>query len=253
MSKPELYRHELKYLISEGEKEALKSRLVGLLQTDPHATGGTYMIRSLYFDDYFDSAYEEKTMGIYARRKYRIRIYNCSDSTIKLERKKKLDSYIYKEDAPLTRNELTQILNGDVSFCLHSPHPLLREFYVEYTSHVLRPRVTVDYDREPFLLEAGTVRVTFDRNLRVPVMGGDLFDSTLPALHLMDAGMLVMEVKFTEFFPQALRDIIPPKAAEISAVSKYVFCCERTAFLRGYGYYRDAETHYSYWQREGAL
>ena len=253
MNNPEVYRHELKYLISTGEKEALRSRIRDLLSYDPHAKDGGYMIRSLYFDDYFDSAYEEKTMGIHARRKYRIRIYNCSDATIKLERKKKLGNCIYKEDAPLSREEYERIMAGDISFCLHSPHSLLREFYVEYMSHVLRPRVIVDYDREPFVLEEGTVRVTFDSNLRVPVMGGSLFDPALPALHLMDANMLVLEVKFTEFLPGTIREILPPKAAELSAVSKYVFCCERTAFLRGYGYYKDAETHYSHWLREGVV
>jgi NADPH-dependent glutamate synthase beta subunit-like oxidoreductase len=39
------------------------------------------------------------------RKKYRIRIYNCSDRSIKLERKKKFGSYIYKEAAPLTHAE----------------------------------------------------------------------------------------------------------------------------------------------------
>ncbi|MBR0164563.1 MAG: polyphosphate polymerase domain-containing protein [Lachnospiraceae bacterium] len=252
MMRPAQFRHERKYLVSMGEKEALKSRLKPLMATDPHATDGVYIIRSLYFDDYFDSAYEEKNMGVYARSKYRIRFYDYSDRVIKLERKLKRENYIFKEDASLTREEVERILNGDVSFCLTSPQPLLQEFYCEYVSKVLRPRVLVDYDREPFLLEDGTVRVTFDLDLRVPVMSGDIFDPSLPVVHVMDADMLVMEVKFTEFLPQVIRQIVPPKAAEISAVSKYVFCCERTAFLRGYGYYRDAETHYSYWQREGA-
>ena len=45
----------------------------------------------------------------------------------------------------------------------HSEHQLCREFYVEYVSNVLRPRVIVDYEREPWILDAGTVRVTFGR------------------------------------------------------------------------------------------
>ena len=36
----------------------------------------------------------------YMRKKYRIRIYNNNDKFIKLERKKKFGSYIYKESAP---------------------------------------------------------------------------------------------------------------------------------------------------------
>ena len=72
-SKP--FRHELKFLINEGERELLKTRMRPLFQLDPHAVDGQYLIRSLYFDDYWNSAYEEKDMGVMERQKYRIRIF----------------------------------------------------------------------------------------------------------------------------------------------------------------------------------
>lgn len=37
----ERYRHELKYLISYGEKAALETRMRPILQMDPHAGSGT--------------------------------------------------------------------------------------------------------------------------------------------------------------------------------------------------------------------
>lgn len=88
-SHTEAYRHELKYLISYADKAELAVRLAPVLHLDPHATNGGYFIRSLYFDDYWNTAYEEKDAGVLLRKKYRIRIYNCSDRSIKLERKKK--------------------------------------------------------------------------------------------------------------------------------------------------------------------
>ena len=54
---------------------------------------GDYHIRSLYFDDYNDSALFEKQSGILKRKKYRIRIYNLSDSVIKLEKKQYIAAY----------------------------------------------------------------------------------------------------------------------------------------------------------------
>ena len=39
------------------------------LHLDPHADEGGYMIRSLYFDDYWNSAYEEKEAGVLMRKK----------------------------------------------------------------------------------------------------------------------------------------------------------------------------------------
>lgn len=235
----EQYRHEWKYLISAAEKEAMKSRIAPVLSLDPHASDGGYMIRSLYFDDYWNRAYEEKDMGILARKKYRIRIYNCSDSRIHLERKKKVGSYIYKESAPLTRNEVEQILSGEYGFLLHSSYPLCREFYIECVSHMMRPKVIVDYEREPYILEEGTVRITFDSDVRAAVLGQDLFDPDLPALSVLEPGRLIMEVKYTEFLPQIVREILPPASAEFTAASKYVMCYEKTQYGRGYGYWEE--------------
>lgn len=50
------------------------------------------------------------------RKKYRIRIYNYSAESIKLERKKKFGSYIYKEDAPLTKDEVQKFFPASMNF-----------------------------------------------------------------------------------------------------------------------------------------
>lgn len=237
--KKERFRHELKYLISEGEHQLLKLRLNSLMKLDPHASGGGYMIRSLYFDDYWNSAYEEKEMGVLLRKKYRIRIYDCSDSVIKLERKRKVGSYIYKEDATLTRDEVEQILCGEYEFLLRSPQKLCQEFYIECISNMMRPRVIVDYEREPWIMDGGTVRVTFDSDVRAAIAGFDIFDKTLPALPVLEPGKLVMEVKFTEFLPQIVRTVLPPSAEELTAVSKYVLCYDKTRYLHDFAYWQE--------------
>ena len=131
----EAFRNEWKYLISTSEKEMLMLRLKPFLQPDPHAGEGGYYIRSLYFDDYWNSAYAEKEAGVLMRKKYRIRIYNNNDKFIKLERKKKFGSYIYKESAPLTREEVEKILKGDYAFLLQPPLSMpgiLYRMYLQY-------------------------------------------------------------------------------------------------------------------------
>ena len=122
------------------------------------------------------------------RKKYRIRIYNNNDKFIKLERKKKFGSYIYKESAPLTREEVEKILKGDYEFLLHSPHSLCREFYIECTCNMMRPRTIVDYERIPWILDAGTVRITFDSDVRAAIGSYDIFDPGLPALSVLEPG-----------------------------------------------------------------
>ena len=54
---------------------------------------------------------------------------------------------------------------------------------------------------------------------------------------VLEPGKLVMEVKFTEFCPQLVRDMVPPGAAELTAVSKYCLCYDKTAYLRGFNYW----------------
>lgn len=209
-------------------------RLDVVLHRDRH-TGpdGRYKIRSIYFDDYWNTAYEEKLMGISDRKKYRIRFYNDQDDVIHLECKRKSGSgsYIHKSSAPLTREETEKILTGDYGFLLKHENPLCQQFYVQCICRILRPRIIVDYEREPFVMVTGDVRITFDKDVRAAAFMGDGFDPKLPALHVLEPGKLIMEVKFTELLPDIVKRILPPRSSELAAVSKYVLCCERTDFL----------------------
>ena len=64
------------------------------MNKDPHGDSNSrYHVRSLYFDDIHNSGYYEKLNGVGKRKKYRIRIYNHSNSVIKLERKGKEGQY----------------------------------------------------------------------------------------------------------------------------------------------------------------
>ena len=86
------YRHELKYLVDERDLILLENRLKTVMKTDRHCENGVYEIRSVYFDDYKDSALNQNLMGISPRFKYRIRIYNGEKSYIRLEKKIKNSS-----------------------------------------------------------------------------------------------------------------------------------------------------------------
>lgn len=221
------YRHELKYLINQPDWALMHARMAGVLRRDENAgPSGEYHIRSLYFDDYWNSAYEDKEQGVLTRTKYRLRVYGCSDRVINLERKSKYGQYIRKESAPVTREEVQRILEGDYRFLLMSEHKLLREFYFECTSRIMRPRVVVDYDREPFVMEAGDVRITFDRHVRAGFGVFDLFDPSLPTMETLPADVMIMEVKFTSFLPEVARRLMPPGASDFTAASKYVLCCD---------------------------
>lgn len=218
-------RHELKYYINTHEYIYLKKRLVEGLSKDEHGTvNDSYHIRSLYFDDLYNSAYNEKELGIFKRKKYRIRIYNLSDKIIRLEKKSKYGKYISKETEKITRDEFYKILKGDYQFLLSSKSSLLKELYIEIRNKLLRPVVIVDYDREAYTLEAGNVRVTFDKDLRAGINSFDIFDSKVATKLVFKRPIMILEIKYDSFLPTYVRNLIQIHSHNLSAVSKYVIC-----------------------------
>ncbi len=218
------YRHELKYLINYGEKEILAARLKEIADIDPHATAAGYTIRSLYFDDLWDSSYEEKLMGTASRKKYRIRLYNFSDDFIVLECKEKEGSYIYKRSLKINREITEDIINGRYQSLDGYKDELAMEFQ-QLLKAGMHPAVVVDYDRLPFVYDPGTVRITFDMHLRAAFTGNDIFDPGLPVFEAMeDPDKLIMEVKYTEFLPELFKEVLTPHTAVCVSSSKYVIC-----------------------------
>ena len=104
-------KHELKYQLTFIEYQVLRKKLTTVLKPDSN-TGpdGCYHIRSLYFDDFRNTALFEKQSGVARRKKYRIRIYNYSDQFIKFERKTKLDQYIIKDWVRITREDADKMI-----------------------------------------------------------------------------------------------------------------------------------------------
>ncbi len=221
------YRHELKYQISLGEAELLCKRLRMTLTQDPHAAknGGTYFIRSLYFDDPYETAVEEKVAGVEFRDKIRIRIYNLSPSSIKLERKHKNGQFILKQSVALSKDECDALIAGECTFLLYREEPVAKELFEQFRTRQLKPKVLVDYDREPFIFPLEDVRVTIDRNIRTAMRCTDLFSPravTYPATESPDC--CILEVKFNQYLPAYVRMLLQLDAAQHTAASKYLFC-----------------------------
>ena len=218
-------RHELKYFINPAELEVLRHRLQSVLYLDSHCAGGRpYEIRSLYFDDYADSAFYDKQAGVMHRDKYRIRIYNGSDREIFLERKRKLGDLIQKSSVQITRRLCQQLIAGEPSGLQRSSNQLLQDVYVQMRTRLLRPKVIVDYAREAWLHPVEDTRITFDLRLRTGLHSVDLFNQNLPTVCPHDRNVEILEVKFDNYLPDAVASLLSDVSAERSAISKYVLC-----------------------------
>ncbi|MEC3793611.1 VTC domain-containing protein, partial [Clostridioides difficile] len=79
----------------------------------------------------------------------------------------------------------------------------------------------VDYNREAFIYPVGNVRVTIDSDIKTSVNSVDLFNKDLPTISVIDENMTVLEVKYDEFIPDFIKDLIQINKTTYTAVSKY--------------------------------
>lgn len=219
------FRNELKFLINPHQYYIIQQRLKNLMQLDPNAgPTGEYHIRSLYFDDIDNTALHEKLGGVYNRAKYRIRIYNGQDHVIHFEKKIKRGDLISKVNAPLTRRMYNEIMAGNYEVLNASGQPLLLEIYHETKVNLLRPKVIVDYIREPYICRNGNVRITFDKQLRTGLHSLDIFDQELDPVGALDDHLMILEVKFDEYIPEYIKAGLQLEGLNRQSASKYVIC-----------------------------
>lgn len=217
------YRNEWKQEINAVDMVVLRSRLNAVAKRDNNAPNGVYLIRSLYFDNLYDKALLEKINGVDKREKFRIRYYNNDTSAIFLEKKSKVNGLCSKQREMLTITETQKIINGDCDFCFDGQKPLLNELCVKMRLQGLKPKTIVEYTREPFVFPAGNVRVTLDYNIRTGLGSVDFLNPDCVTVPAGTSGA-VLEVKWDEFLPNIIRDIVQLQGRRTSAFSKYAAC-----------------------------
>lgn len=220
MSEPK-FRHELKYAINHVDYLTVTGRIKHFMELDKNALkDGSYHVRSLYFDTPDNKALNKKIDGIGRREKFRIRLYNHNDQFIKLEKKMKKTNLCLKVSCPILKEECEKILQGEIRFMKEHKEPLMQELYVNMITSLLAPKVLVDYQREAYIYRPGNVRVTFDSSVQSGLHVVDLFNSGLPGAQVLPNNR-VMEVKFDEFLPSIIQDLIQTNRNRPQSISKY--------------------------------
>ncbi|MBQ2696926.1 MAG: polyphosphate polymerase domain-containing protein [Clostridia bacterium] len=214
------FRHEYKHQINLADVFGLKARLSAIAKHDPNAgPDGTYLIKSLYFDNYMDKVLREKQDGVNNREKFRIRYYGTDTSFIRLEKKSKINGLCNKVSARITAEECQKIIDGEIGFLLESDNELLNELYAKMKFQLLRPKCIVVYRRECFVYAPGNVRVTIDSGISGTSNIKEFLNPDPPCLRLYQNSIL--EVKWDEFLPQIIRDAVQVKSRKTAAFSKY--------------------------------
>lgn len=219
------YRHELKIEVSLFEYMALKSRLDVIMQPDKHCGGdGIYAISSLYFDNVYNKALNEKVNGVNKREKFRLRYYDEDVGFIRLEKKQKSNGRCLKTACVISETLVRDLISGSYDGLRESEEPLIRELIFKMDTQGLRPRTIVNYNRRAYVYQPGNVRVTFDMNLSTGLNPSKFLDHDSNKLIDENEQTIIMEVKYDEFIPSFIAEIINIKSGHVQAYSKYAQC-----------------------------
>lgn len=218
-------RHEYKYLIDSRQEALLLIRAGGMLQRDEHVgKEGLYNISSLYFDDLYNNCYYENESGIDQRAKYRIRIYNHSSRTIKLEKKMKYQGMTRKESCELTEDQCHEFMSGRIPELTHDPDQERIRLFTEMRIRGMMPKVIVSYERIPFICPAGNVRITFDRKITSSYDVKAFFMKQKAERPILPCGRSVLEVKWDEAMPAYIKKYMKLDDLQWTNFSKYYLC-----------------------------
>ena len=219
------YRTELKYICFETELKLIENRIRYLVSRDSHIKqSGAYTVRSVYFDDFYNSCYYQVQDGVDNRRKYRIRIYNCDRSYVMLEEKNKHWGKSYKDSCRLTIDQCEMLLNNKPVSLSHDCPSVLKRLCAAMHTQMMHPCIVVDYQRTPFIYHLGNIRVTFDRYISTSSHVERFFDRTLPLRPIMQNGQHILEVKFDEFLVDYVHHTLQLDYLQQTAFSKYYLC-----------------------------
>jgi len=223
------YRHELKYQVTDAQIGMLKNRIRHLLPLDSHvAKKGSYVIRSLYFDDYDNRCLKENENGTDPREKFRIRIYNGSAEKISLECKRKERGKTYKTACSLTEEQTRLLMAGKILPDLSAQPPLLRKLTLQMMTRRLQPVVIVEYERIPYVYKNGNVRITLDTNIASSRAVDRFLDPHISGRPVLPVGQQLLEVKYDEYLPDFIyRSLMLPNLRQ-TAFSKYYICRKYT-------------------------
>ncbi len=217
------YRHELKFLVSDTELQIIRYRLKPLMKTDGHGQDGVYHIRSLYFDDFYDSCMKENEEGTDNRKKYRIRIYDGSDKVIKLEKKSKVRGMTSKVSAGISREDCLSYMRGQTVEIRKDSTDLEKEFYAQRKMNGVHPVCIVEYERTAFVDTRGNVRITFDRNISGSEKVTEFLEQPSVLVPLLPKGQHILEVKYDELLPEYIAQTLELGSLQQTAFSKYYY------------------------------
>lgn len=226
-------RFEHKYIINEHIALRIRDFLSSYLELDEYGAtqpNFSYPVHSIYLDSPSMKTYQETINGDRNRFKLRIRFYESTDdSPVYFEIKRRRDKVIAKKRAIVYREAAEDLARGFIPgrSCLVKPTPDQMEALLEFTQIVnqLRagPKVHVGYFREAWVADGSNkIRVTIDRNVRSEPVHEISFSPEMRNPRPVFGNNLILELKFTNRFPNWFQDLVQIFGLRQGGAAKYV-------------------------------
>lgn len=212
-------RFELKYFVQESATGWMRDFISSYLELDEFGIGRpglAYPVHSVYLDSDELETHHAYINGTKNRYKLRLRYYdNEPDSPVFVELKARVDNCILKRRCGIRREAVPHVLAGQLpamdQLITTEPRHLaaLERFILLMQEINARPKLHNCYQREAWVSpHDNSVRVTFDRKVYVEPFFKNEAVMEMTAPRLVYAPFVILELKFTNRFPDWFKVLV---------------------------------------------
>ena len=226
-------RFEQKYIINEEVALQIRDFVRSYLELDENGVGKpnfSYPVHSLYLDSDELKLYWTTINGDKNRYKLRLRFYNNSPETpVFFEIKRRMNNCIMKQRGGVRRYAVDNLLGGYLPQPDHlvskDPKQMLAlQRFCELMQDInAKPKVHIAYLREAYVPhDDNSARLTMDRAVRSePELTARLSTQMQQPIHVWGKE-IVLELKFTNRFPDWFRELVQVFGLRQCGAAKYV-------------------------------
>lgn len=229
----QLQRFELKYIIPEGKALAIREFVKSYLEVDEFGVGKpnfAYPVHSLYLDSDELALYQTTINGDKNRFKLRLRYYDDKpDSPVFFEIKRRMNNTISKQRGAVRRSAVPMILAGHFPEASHMiskapKHLVAVQRFCQHAQELqAKAKAHVAYQREAWIHPTdNSVRVTMDRDVLCEPDPLAKMTTTMQNPVLVFGKDVILELKFTNRFPDWFRELVRIYGLMQCGAAKYV-------------------------------
>jgi len=226
-------RFEHKYIINERVALGIRDFVSSYLELDAYGAKQpdlSYPVHSIYLDSPDMRTYQETINGDRNRYKLRIRYYEMTDdSPVYFEIKRRKDRVIQKKRVIVYRSAVQQLARGylpgheELVFPTAEQLDALLDFTRLVNNLNAEPKVHVNYRREAWIANGSNkIRVTMDRNVQSEPQKVISLSRNLRNPRPVFGNNIILELKFTDRFPNWFMDLVRVFGLRTGGAAKYV-------------------------------